>query len=126
VRQIKDGVGYRIYQAQKPRNRHFVDVRPVAELPPAQRLAEVLVITPPELIAAKVRSVLGRRGQPKEFTDWRDLAMLLQAFPELKSSAGAVRECLVAGGAEAALLSVWDEVVSRDFQPVNEDSEFDA
>src|SRR5437588_527970 len=34
VRAIKGGIGYRIFQVQKPKNRHFVDVRRVAELPP--------------------------------------------------------------------------------------------
>ena len=28
VRDIRDGLGYRLYQVQKPRNRHLVDLRP--------------------------------------------------------------------------------------------------
>src|SRR6516225_7295921 len=38
VRDIREGLGYRLYQVQKPKNRHLVDVRPVAALPPAQRV----------------------------------------------------------------------------------------
>src|SRR2546428_13292650 len=38
VRQVREGLGYRIYQIQKPKNRHLVDVRPVHELPPSQRV----------------------------------------------------------------------------------------
>src|SRR5260370_30428953 len=37
VRESKEGVGFRIYQARKPDNRHLVDVRSVASLPPAKR-----------------------------------------------------------------------------------------
>src|SRR5258706_3973723 len=32
VREIRDGIGYRIFQLQKPKNRHLVDVRPIASL----------------------------------------------------------------------------------------------
>jgi hypothetical protein len=126
VRRIKGGVGFRIFQLQKPRNRHFVDVRPVTELPPTQRLAQIMVVAPAELIAAKVRSAHGRRGQAKEFTDWRDLAVLLQTFPNLKKRHGAVRERLLAAGADEALLALWDEVVARKFRPADDDSEFNG
>src|SRR5438309_5752783 len=54
VRRVREGLGYRIYQVRKPENRHLVDIRPVADLPPFQRVKRVLVVTPPELIANKV------------------------------------------------------------------------
>ena len=54
VREIGEGRGYRLYQIQKPKNRHLVDVRPVAALPPARRIGEVLVVAPEELIAGKL------------------------------------------------------------------------
>ena len=38
VREIRDGLGYRVFQLQKPKNRHLVDVRPVAAFPPTQRV----------------------------------------------------------------------------------------
>ncbi len=46
VRNVRDGLGYRVYQVRKPENRHLVDVRPVDQLPPAQRVEGVLVVTP--------------------------------------------------------------------------------
>ena len=45
-------------------------------------------MSPPELIAHKVIAYHARRGQPKAGTDWRDLAMLLLTFPELKKEKG--------------------------------------
>src|SRR5213080_654810 len=45
VREVRDGLGYRIYQVRKPTNRHLVDLRPVEHLPPAQRVDRVLVVT---------------------------------------------------------------------------------
>src|SRR5215472_2323434 len=40
VRNIREGLGYRIYQVQKPKNRHLIDVRPVESLPPTQRVEQ--------------------------------------------------------------------------------------
>jgi len=34
VRTIEDGLAFRVYQVRKPKNRHFVDIRMVEELPP--------------------------------------------------------------------------------------------
>src|SRR5213080_2964555 len=53
VREIADGKGYRLFQLQKPRNRHLVDLRLVDSLPDAERTEDVLVTSPPELIAQK-------------------------------------------------------------------------
>src|SRR5438105_12895793 len=49
VRELREGLGYRIDQVRKPTNRHLIDVRPVEQLPPAQRVQRVLVVTPLEL-----------------------------------------------------------------------------
>ena len=38
VREIGDGRGFRLFQIQKPRNRHLVDLRTVESLPHAQRI----------------------------------------------------------------------------------------
>src|SRR5688572_25992069 len=54
VRVVREGLGYRIFQLRKPKNRHLVDVRPVPVLPPSQRVEGVLVLMPDELIATKV------------------------------------------------------------------------
>jgi len=84
VRVIGDGKGYRVFQIRKEGNRHLVDLRPVATLPQAELIDGVRVVTAAELIARKVISLHSRRGQPKSGTDWRDLALLLLTFPELK------------------------------------------
>jgi hypothetical protein len=62
----------------------------------------VLVVAPADLIAGKVIAYHQRRGQPKSGTDWRDVAMLLLTFPELKRDPGRVRDCLLAAGAAPA------------------------
>jgi hypothetical protein len=33
VRSVKDGIGFRIYQSRKPKNRHLVDVRAIIAMP---------------------------------------------------------------------------------------------
>jgi hypothetical protein len=124
VREVRDGIGYRIYQVHKPTNRHLVDVRPVATFPAAQRIADVLVVTPPELIAGKVMALEARRGKPKAGTDWRDLAMLLLTFPELKAEQGPVRERLEAAGAGAAVLAAWQALVEQEIAAEDEDDGF--
>ena len=65
VRELPSGRDYRVFQVRKPRNRHLVDVRQVDDLPPAQRIEGILVVTPPELIARKLLAYRRRRGQPK-------------------------------------------------------------
>ncbi len=124
VRKIGEGRGYRLFQIQKSGNRHLVDVRPVDSLPSAQRVEGVLVIAPAELIASKVISYHRRLRQPKSFTDRRDIAMLLLKFPELKSKSGPVADSLRAAGAEAGVLTAWNELVSQEIQPPDPDDEF--
>src|SRR5438094_3717989 len=94
VRVIGAGKGYRLFQIPQDRNRHLVDLRTAESLPHAEHIEDVLVMSPKELIAHKVISYHSRHGQPKAGTDWRDLAMLLLTFPELKQEQGAVSEAL--------------------------------
>ncbi|HXT64658.1 MAG TPA: nucleotidyl transferase AbiEii/AbiGii toxin family protein [Pyrinomonadaceae bacterium] len=122
---IGAGKGYRLFQVQKPRNRHLVDVRTAESLPHAERIEDVLVISPPELIAHKVISYHARRGQPKSGTDWRDLAMLLLTFPELKKEDGAVIEALKSLSANDEVIKTWREFVAEDLRESTEDGEFD-
>lgn len=82
------------------------------------------VVSPPELIAGKVLAYVGRQGQPRSFTDRRDLAVLLLRFPELKSAAGPVRERLEAAGASPQALAAWEELVREEIRPEDDDSEF--
>jgi hypothetical protein len=124
LREIGKGKGFRLYQVQKTGNRHLVDIRPVKSLPPTKRIAKVLVVVPAELIASKVIAYHQRRGKPKSGTDWRDLAMLLLTFPELKCESGAVLMRLQAAGVDQAVLAVWKELVAQAIVAPNEDDEF--
>ncbi len=124
IRDVREGLGYRIYLIQKPKNRHLVDVRPVQELPPSQRVEDILVVTPPELIAGKVIAYHERREKPKSGTDWRDLAMLLLKFPELKNKEGPVAERLRAAKVANEVLETWTRIVSERILPEDEDTGF--
>jgi len=121
VRELGKGRGFRVYQIAKSGNRHLVDIRPTEGLPPAQRIAEVLVAAPAELIAQKVIAYHHRRGQPKAGTDWRDLASLLLAFPDLKCPAGPVADRLHAAGASPKVFDVWKELVAQDIGAPEDD-----
>ena len=121
VRVIGAGKGYRLFQIQKPRNRHLVDVRSAESLPHAERIEDVLVMSPPELIAHKVIAYHTRRGQPKAGTDWRDLAMLLLTFPELKKDKGAVSEALKSLGAKDDAMETWRTFVLQEIVESNEE-----
>jgi hypothetical protein len=125
VRAIGDDKGYRLFQIQKPRNRHLVDLRTVTSLPHAQRIEDVLVTSPPELIAQKVIAYHGRRGQPKAGTDWRDLAMLLLTFPELKQEQGAVSEALKSAEVKDEVIETWRGLVAQELIESDDDGEFE-
>ncbi len=124
IREIKDGLGYRIFQLQKTGNRHLVDIRSVTALPPIRIIDGVQVLTASELIASKVISHYQRRGKSKSWTDRRDLVVLLLAFPELKSDPGAVTESLNSAQVDPSILSVWRELVSQEILPESEDDDF--
>ena len=125
VRVIGEGKGYRLFQTQKTGNRHLVDVRSTESLPSAQRIGDVLVIAPPELIARKVIAYHSRSKQPKGFSDMRDLAMLFLTFPELKSESGVVNDALRRIGVSGKELDTWRELVSKEIEAPNDDQEFD-
>src|ERR1041385_1787019 len=125
VRVIGDGKGYRVFQIRKEGNRHLVDLRPIETLPQAELIDGVRVITAAELIARKVISFNSRRGQPKSGTDWRDVAMLLLAFPKLKAESGPVSEILSLLGATQEEMNTWSEVVHQEISKPDDDAEFD-
>jgi hypothetical protein len=124
IREVADGHGFRLYQIQKSGNRHLVDIRLVQNLPPARRFSQVLVAAPEELIALKVIAYHQRRGQPKSGTDWRDLAMLLLAFPEMKQEDGLVIDRLKAENAGDDVMNLWSDLVKQEIQSVDDDDEF--
>lgn len=51
VREVKTKLGYRVYQIQKAGNRHLADVRAIEVLPLSDRVEQVLVMAPVELVA---------------------------------------------------------------------------
>jgi len=124
TREVVKGKGYRLFQMQKGGNRHLVDIRSVDTLPSSERISDVLVMSPPELIAWKVISYHRRKGQPKSGTDWRDLAMLLLKFPELKTLSGKVSEILDSLQVSAEEKGTWSELVSQKIDLPDDESEF--
>ncbi|MGE0127081.1 MAG: nucleotidyl transferase AbiEii/AbiGii toxin family protein [Blastocatellales bacterium] len=125
TREVRDGLGYRLYQVRKSGNRHLVDVRPVETLPPHQQVEDIQTVDPAGLIAGKTTAYHQRRNKPKAGSDWRDLAVLLLTFPELKRHPGPVSERLEEAGADEAILAAWKEIVESKIEPQDEDSEFD-
>lgn len=125
VREIGAGKGFRLYQVRKTGNRHLADVRPVAQLPETQTIEEIKILSPPELIASKVVAYHARRGKPKSGTDWRDLAVLLLTFPELKSETSKVTMILQNSGASEIVLQVWRELVAQEIKLETADEDLD-
>lgn len=121
VREVADGRGYRLYQLQEPRNRHLADVRQVEQLPPSRRIADVLILQPADLVAAKVTAYQRRIGRPKAFSDRRDVASLLLRFPELKQEPGPVGDRLRSAGVERNVLEAWNEIVASEILPEEDD-----
>ena len=124
VRTVRGGKGYRLFQMQKAGNRHLVDVRPVDSLPQSQTVEGIRVLAPTQLIAQKTISFHSRQGQPKGFSDMRDLAVLLLTFPEMKTESGAVGSALKALGATPDEMNTWRELVAQELRPPNDDDEF--
>ncbi len=124
VRAVAGGLGYRVYQVRKPKNRHLVDVRNVERLPACRRLQKVLVLRPPELVAQKVLSMIGRPKTAKGLMDAADLHRLLLRFPKLKTETGPVADTLRRLGAPPQALEAWQTLVAQEILPEDEDTGF--
>ena len=120
VREIADGKGFRVYQTRKEGNRHLVDVRQIEKFPESETIEDVRILSPLELIASKVISLHSRKGKPKAGTDWRDLAVLLLRFPELKEKVSAN---LQAKNVSEDVLSTWYDIESQDIRVEDEDED---
>lgn len=120
VREIGEK-GLRVYQTRKEGNRHLVDVRNESTLPATQRIEDINVLTPVELIASKVISCESRRGNPKSGTDWRDIAMMLLRFPDLKVADGEVMRVLSNKNAGANAKRLWNDIVVQDISIEDDD-----
>jgi hypothetical protein len=93
-------------------------------LPQSQPIEGILVLAPTQLIAQKVISFHSRQGQPKGFSDMRDLAVLFLTFPDMKTESGVVSKALEAFGASAEEMTTWRELVAQELIAPNDDDEF--
>ena len=121
MQKVGNGRGFRVDQVRKEGNRHLVDVQSVETMPETHMIANVLVTAPVDLLAYKVIAYAQRRGSPKSGTDWRDIAMLLLTFPELKCDPGPVTEKLKESGAEEEVLEVWRGFVEQEISAEDEE-----
>ena len=99
----------------------MVDVQSVETIPETQVIANVLVTAPVDLLAYKVIAYTQRRGSPKSGTDWRDIAMLLLTFPELKRDPGPVTERLKVLGVAEGVFEIWRGFVMQEISAEDED-----
>jgi len=120
VREIGEGKGFRVYQTRKEGNRHLVDLRAVGELPSAEIIENLMVLSPTELIVSKVISYHSRRGKPKSGTDWRDIAVLLLRFPNLKEK---TYQVLKSQNVDRGVLESWLEISRQEFQSEDNDED---
>ena len=124
VRDLGSGRGFRLFQVRKDGNRHLVDIRPVETLPATRRIAGVQIVAPEDLVAMKVVAYHRRRRQPKSGTDWRDLALLLLAFPDLKQGSGPVADRLHAAGADAGAFETWQALVEQVIEAEDDENSY--
>ena len=95
-------------------------MRLVSEFPTTQIIEEIQVLSPVELIAAKVMADHARRGRPEAGTDWPDIAMLLLEFPALKAE---VTQTLQSKNVDNAVLETWVEIENQEFTSENPDDD---
>jgi hypothetical protein len=124
IRTVADGVGHRLYQLRKPKNRRLVDVRAVPSLSPHLVVDDVQVIPPADLICQKVLSMVRRSKSAKGPTDLTDIRRLLLTFPGLKALGGDVSRRLRDSGAESEVIEAWREIVDSEILAENDDDGF--
>ena len=120
VREVAGAKGLRVYQVRKEGNRRLFDIREVSELPKSEKIDNVEVLSPLQLIVSKVVSYHSRRGNPKSGTDWRDIGELVLRFPELKGSVSAELEKLERSD---ELLGTWNTIAEFGFESPDEDDD---
>ena len=120
IREVADGKEFQVYQLRSEGNRHLVDLRMVSELPNAETIENIQVLSPVELMASKVISYHSRKGKPKAGTDYRDLGMMLLQFPDLKEEATKLLNVKNVG---ESVLETWVEIEKQDFQLEDEDQD---
>ena len=99
IRTVAQGLGHRLYQLRKPKNRHLVDVRSVDASPTSPSRRGRSGGPAANLIGQKVMSMVNRSKSAKGPADLTDIRRLLLTFPELKTLEGPVAERLRESGA---------------------------
>jgi stage V sporulation protein SpoVS len=123
VREVRAGVGYRVYQTLEEGTRHLADVRlAVFPLDDSIERDGVRYTAPAVTMAMKVCALVKRRLAPKGATDLADLRRLVLAHPELRTDAGLVADAIVRVGGGPAELEAWRELCST---PIVSDEDVD-
>lgn len=122
IRSVAHGRGLRVYQLRRPpeKNRHLVDVRQVDELPKTNRIEDVLVVIPAELVVLKLESYVDRKHTEKGLTDKVDVYRLLRAFPQFRSERGPVVARLA--DADPEVRDAWDEILNQPLEEPDDDA----
>jgi hypothetical protein len=81
------------------------------------------VLTPVELLASKIESMVGRAKTAKGLMDAPDIPQLLFALPDLKTPERSVTERLQRSSAPAKLLKARRSIVAEDIRPDDEHDE---
>jgi hypothetical protein len=123
VREVRPGIGYRVYQARADK-RHLADVR-LLEFEPytVETRDGVRFVGLPILVGMKI-AALGRRGATaKGLTDRADLQRLLLAHPELREGGAVALAISRACGEQApAALEAWEAMRATPFEADDDDA----
>jgi hypothetical protein len=121
IRTVAAGLGRRLFQVREPKERHLVDVRSVAEMPPNHNIHDILVVPPTDLIAQKVVSMVHRFKSPNGPTDQADIMRLLLTFPELKATEGLIADRPCSSGAPETVVDAWREIAAGEIVAEDDD-----
>lgn len=123
VREVVPGIGFRVYQLRKPKNRHLIDVRQVERLPEHQEIEGVKVVSPAVLVAFKAIGIAERGGREKGLSDRLDLVRLLRTFPDLRGDAGGIALRVQELGGGSAAIDAWREVAATPLEADEDDDD---
>lgn len=118
TREVAEGRGFRLYQLQKPENRHLVDLRQVDALPPVRVTEGVQVVAPQNLLVMKVESFAARGHTDKGAIDRVDVHRMMNTLPELRHDRSI--EALLKSRS-AAVLKVWRTLQKESLPPADDD-----
>ena len=122
VREVKPGIGYRIYQPRKEGSRHLADVR-LADVDIGEPVVRdgIRYTSPAVTLAMKICALEKRRFAPKGATDLADVRRLLIAHPELREEQGVVSAAIERLG-EPRAIEAWRALLK---EPIVSDDDVD-